>query len=239
MTNRLLMPALFAGTVWAAQMLSAQQIPPGTRIDVRTNDRIETRDASDGRVYAGFVANDVLDSSNRVVIPRGSPTELIVRRVGQDELSLDLESVRVGDRRYSIDTAAMDTDAKRRDGIGENRRTGEFVGGGAVIGTLLGAIAGGGKGAAIGALAGGAAGAGTQMVTRGREVHIPAESVLSFRLEHPMNIFQDRGFDRDGQHYHRMDSDRDRRRDDDRGDERRDDRRSDDPNAHPDFHEQR
>ena len=55
-------------------------------------------------------------------------------------------------------------------------------------GTIVGAVAGGGKGAAIGALSGVAAGAATQSVTRGKGVRIPAETVLSFRLEAPIRI---------------------------------------------------
>src|SRR5207244_7207406 len=39
---------------------------------------------------------------------------------------------------------------KGTEGLGKNKRTAEMVGGGAVLGTLIGAIAGGGKGAAIG-----------------------------------------------------------------------------------------
>src|SRR6185369_14464069 len=70
-------------------------------------------------------------------------------------------------------------------GIGKNKRTGEYIGGGAVLGTLLGAIAGGGKGAAIGAAAGAAAGGTAQVLTRGKEVKIPAESNLRFRLDNP------------------------------------------------------
>jgi len=50
-------------------------------------------------------------------------------------------------------------------GLGANKRTGKYVGGGAAIGAVLGAIFGGGKGAAIGALAGGAGGAGAQVYT--------------------------------------------------------------------------
>jgi outer membrane lipoprotein SlyB len=81
------------------------------------------------------------------------------------------------------------------------------VGGGAVFGTLLGAIAGGGKGAAIGALAGGAAGAAGQSVTRGHDVRVPAESILTFRLDEPLRMAvdpytQDRGYDENGYHYH-------------------------------------
>src|SRR6266404_6245546 len=52
----------------------------------------------------------------------------------------------------------------RRDGVGGNKRTGQFVGTGAVLGAIIGAIAGGGKGAAIGAVAGAGAGAGAQII---------------------------------------------------------------------------
>lgn len=76
-----------------------------------------------------------------------------------------------------------------------------------MFGTLLGALAGGGKGAAIGAVAGGAAGAGAQTVTRGQAVRVPAETVLTFRLDEPLRIAvdpytQDRGYDENVYHYH-------------------------------------
>ena len=67
--------------------------------------------------------------------------------------------------------------------VGANRRTAEMVGGGAVLGTIIGAIAGGGKGAAIGAAVGAAAGAGTEILTKGKEVRVPSETVLNFRLD--------------------------------------------------------
>jgi hypothetical protein len=73
-----------------------------------------------------------------------------------------------------------------REGPGENKRTGEFVGGGAAFGTVLGAIAGGGKGAAIGALAGASA----EVLTRGDHVRLPAETMLPFRLDLPVNLKQ-------------------------------------------------
>ena len=63
-----------------------------------------------------------------------------------------------------------------------------MVGGGAALGTLIGAVAGGGKGAAIGAAVGAAGGAATQVLTRGKEVQIPAETVLTFRLDQPWAI---------------------------------------------------
>jgi hypothetical protein len=127
----------------------------------------------------------------------------MVRQAADGDLILDLESVSINGERYAIEAAPNRIDSDRRDGVGENRRTATHVGGGAVLGAIIGAIAGGGKGAAIGAAAGGAAGAGVQMATRGREVHVPAESVLTFRIDQPLRVgVPDRGVDRDGYHYH-------------------------------------
>jgi outer membrane lipoprotein SlyB len=100
---------------------------------------------------------------------------------------LDVESVTVDGRRYRVSTVDQELE-NRREGVGANKRTGQFVGGGAALGAIIGAIAGGGKGAAIGAVAGAGAGAGTQIMTRGKEVHVPAETVLRFRLDRPLRL---------------------------------------------------
>ena len=63
-----------------------------------------------------------------------------------------------------------------------------MVGGGALLGTLVGAIAGGSKGAAVGAAVGAAGGATAQVLTRGKEVRVPAETILSFRLNQPLRL---------------------------------------------------
>lgn len=69
-----------------------------------------------------------------------------------------------------------------------NKRTAEMIGGGAAIGTILGAVTGGGKGAAIGGVAGTAAGAGAQILLKGKEVKIPAETILKFKLDQPLSL---------------------------------------------------
>lgn len=47
------------------------------------------------------------------------------------------------------------------------------------------------------------AGAGGQILTRGRAVRIPAESLLTFRIERPLDMgIVDPGYTRDGVHYH-------------------------------------
>jgi hypothetical protein len=51
-------------------------------------------------------------------------------------------------------------------------------------------MAGGGKGAAIGAAIGAAGGAGTQVLTRGKQINVPAESVLTFKLDQPIVLQQ-------------------------------------------------
>src|SRR5207248_1247523 len=128
------------------------------------------------RTYSAQLDRDVTDSSGQVMIPRGSPVQLVVRDMssggttGSRELTLDLQSVTVNGNTYYISTEDMRRSETGREGIGKNKRTAEMVGGAAALGTLLGAIAGGGKGAAIGAVAGAATGAGVQVLTRGKEV---------------------------------------------------------------------
>lgn len=168
-------------------------LPSGTEIAVMTNQDINSSGANAGQTYSADIANNITDANGRTVIPKGSPAELVLRDVnsggvtGSREMTLDLQSIKVGDRRYVVDT----TDLKQtmgRDGIGANKRTAEMVGGGTALGTLIGAIAGGGKGAAIGAASGAAAGAGTQILTRGKAVKIPAESTLRFKLDQPLQL---------------------------------------------------
>lgn len=190
---------LLIGTLFGlTQVLAADPIPPGARVEVRSDVTIDVHHP-DGRIFPGHVVNDVIAPDGRVMIPRGSPAELIVRRFGPTDFAIDLESVTVDGRRYSIDTSDAEH-IRRHD---EGARTGAYAGGGAVVGSILGAIAGGGKGAAIGALAGGAAGASAAIATRGDRIFIPAESVLTFRTEQPLDIYPDGGYDRDGYHYHR------------------------------------
>jgi hypothetical protein len=183
---------------------------------VRTNDAIDARHPSDSRIYTAVVDRDVVDRSGRVVVPRGAEAELITRDVSDREIVVDLESVNVSGQRYVVDAQSQEISAKgdRRQGVGANERTGKYVGGGALVGGIIGAIAGGGKGAAIGAATGAGAGAVGQTVTRGGAVRLPAESLLTFRLDRPLIVGSaDDGYTRDGRHYHRYDrDDRDRSR---------------------------
>jgi hypothetical protein len=167
-------------------------LPSGTEIAVLTNENIDSSTANAGQTFPADVAENVMNSSGQVVIPKGSEAELIVRKVAAGgvtstpEVTLDLQSIKVGGRRYMVNT--QDVAQQTECGLGANKRTAEMVGGGAALGTLIGAIAGHGKGAAIGAAAGAAAGAGTQILTRGKTVKVPAESTLRFKLDQPLQL---------------------------------------------------
>lgn len=186
----------------ALAVAQVRTIGTGTSISVRTNEMIDAK-KSDGRVYAAVVDQDVVDANGNVAIPKGSTAELIVQKAEGKDLTLDLESVSVNGQRYAVTVDASRMSNSQRDGIGKNKRTAEFMGGGAALGAVIGAIAGGGKGAAIGAAAGAGAGAGTQVLTRGRTVKVPAEALLTFRLEQPLSMgAADKGINRKGRHYH-------------------------------------
>jgi hypothetical protein len=127
----------------------------------------------------------VLGSSGQVVIPRGSQARLVAESTAdKKDTNLDLRSVTINGKRYNI-TAGGTSQGKQ--GLGANMRTAKYVGGGAAVGAVLGAILGGGKGAAIGGLLGGAGGAGAQVLT-GRKKEIPAETELSFELAQQLQL---------------------------------------------------
>lgn len=192
MSNRFL-PAVLLFALFLTADLVAQRnatIPSGTQISIRTSEAIkaDAGGAARTQLYGGSVSEDVVDNAGKVLIPKGSAAQLAAVKESNSSLTLDLRSITVNGHRYVVETGDIAAASSKRGGIGANKRTGEFVGGGAIAGTLIGALAGGGKGAAIGALAGGAAGAGAQVLTRGKNLSVPAESILKFRLEQSLAL---------------------------------------------------
>ena len=168
-------------------------LPAGTEVHVRVDQDINAKsgNATPGAMFPGTVSRDITDASGNVVIPRGARAQLSVVQASDkaDDLTLDLRSIDVNGRTYRMDTEGTTAaGSSKNGGLGVNKRTGKYVGGGALAGTLLGALAGGGKGAAIGAVVGGAAGAGAQVLTRGKELNVPAETELNFRLNQAVRM---------------------------------------------------
>lgn len=169
------------------------ELPAGTEVSVRTNEAINSSTAAEGQSFDAQVTRDAEDANGDVVIPRGSGARVVIKSLSQGgrfrgatDLVLDLQSVNINGRDYYMSTA--DVSKKGSSGLGANKRTAAYTGGGAALGAIIGAIAGGGKGAAIGAGAGAGAGALTQVITKGRDIKVPVESVLTFKLDRPLVV---------------------------------------------------
>jgi hypothetical protein len=155
---------------------------------VRTNEVIESKNASVGQRFSAQIAADILDHNGTVRIPKGSDAQLVIRTNGDSDsnLILDIDTVSISGTRYAVSTG--DLTEKGGEGLGANKKTGVMVGGGAAVGTLIGALIGGGKGAAIGAAVGAGAGVGGVVLTKGKEVRVPSETLLSFRLDQDLRL---------------------------------------------------
>jgi hypothetical protein len=178
----------------AAVQSRTRILAAGTSLPVRNEETIDSAKAVEGQVYAAEIARDIKDAEGDIVIPRGSNAHLVIKSAtkggrfrGTSDLVLDLVSVSIEGQQYRLDVS--DISMKGHSGIGGNKRTGEFMGGGAAVGAIIGAIAGGGKGAAIGAGSGAGAGAVTQILTKG-SIKVPAETILTFKLDSALKVVE-------------------------------------------------
>jgi hypothetical protein len=124
------------------------------------------------------------------VIPAGAPVKGVIlkseaagRIKGGGSLMLQVTSLTLHGKSYRLVTSAIAQEAK-----GRGKRSATMIGGGGGAGALIGGLAGGGKGAAIGAVAGAAAGTAGATMTGKRDVVIPAETVLDFKLSAPVTL---------------------------------------------------
>jgi hypothetical protein len=166
-------------------------LPTGTAIRVRLDTDLGSKISQPGDSFSATVADDVRKDGD-VVIPRGARTEGTVidakplgRFKGGALLSIKLERVHTKWGSYPVATSSIS-----RAEQGKGKRSAGFIGGGAGVGALIGGIAGGGKGAAIGALAGGGAGTAGTAFTGNKQIVLPAESLLTFTLDHSVHITQ-------------------------------------------------
>ena len=163
--------------------------PVGTVVPIRITEHLDSQTAANGQPFNGVVTHEIT-ANGMVLIPAGSAVSgrVVVAKdaghyKGHSELSIELTGVRRHGTLLPISTDAYTVEGKNR---GTN--SAEKIGGGAAVGAVLGGIFGHGKGAAIGALAGGGGGAVVQGVTRGQQVEIASESVIHFRLAHPLTV---------------------------------------------------
>lgn len=164
-------------------------VPAGTVMTVRLGQSVGSKISSSGQTFTATLVSAVL-VDGRTAIPAGAAASGTVvdakplgRFKGGASLQLRLTSIAVGGSDQAISTSSV-----VRTESGKGKRTAVLAGGGAALGALIGGLAGGGKGAGIGALAGGGAGTGGAAFTGNKDVLLPAESALSFKLEQSIEV---------------------------------------------------
>ena len=166
-------------------------IPPGTLVQLRTSEAVNSKHARGGEPIQFTVIQDVT-VGGVLAIPRGATVRGVIADVkrpdpgaltGSNELALELTSLDLMGQSYPLQS-----DLFRVKGPGKGQRSAGNVVGGAVLGAIIGGAVGGGTGAAVGAVAGGGTGAAVSGATSGPGVWIPAEALVTFHLAQPVTV---------------------------------------------------
>ncbi len=185
-------PLLLALAVGAAAIRtsgSSLTVPQDTLLQVRVDRAFASDQSRSGDTFDATIVEPV-SVEGKIAIPAGARAKGIVenaresgRLSGVARLQLTLTSVEVDGKSYDVHTTAVG-----RSGHSHRNRNLAWIGGGAGAGALLGGLAGGGKGALIGAPLGAGAGTAVAAITGKKDVRIPAEARLTFRLSQPVSI---------------------------------------------------
>jgi len=164
-------------------------VPEGTELTVVLDQNLSTAENRPGDMFQSSVAVPIVIDGH-TVIPKDARVKGHVvdaqasgRLSGIARLVLTLDSVEVDGESSNIAT-----DDEGRIGKNHNKRNGILIGGGAGLGALIGGIAGGGKGVLIGSAAGAGAGTAGAAYTGKKDIRVPAETRLTFRLARPVTI---------------------------------------------------
>ena len=180
------------------------RLAQGTKIVFSLNQSLSTKTNQVGDPFSGVVTRSVR-VGERIAIPEGSTVlgsvahvERAGRVKGRSELGLRFEHLELpGGETLPLNASLTDlgqgekesvTEEGQVKGEGTKTRDAVTIGGGAGIGTAIGAIAGGGKGAAIGAGAGAAAGTAMVLLTRGKDIELARGSELALQLDRPLVV---------------------------------------------------
>jgi hypothetical protein len=165
-------------------------IQAGTNLAVRVDQRISVKTSNPGDTFTGEVVDPVVAPNGVAVVPKGTRVSGVIdashargRVKGASVLELRLTTMTLSGTEYHLRTADL-TQTKK----GKGKRSAAMIGGGAGLGMLIGGLAGGGKGMLIGGLAGGGAGTAGAAMTGNKDLEIPAESIVHFRLSQDLVV---------------------------------------------------
>lgn len=177
-------PETAPGTPAAPVQPAEVDIPAGTELAVLINQRISVKTTPAGSTFTGEIAEPYTNDAGKTILPKGTPVtgKVVASHArghfkGASVLELRLTSLTLNGTRYPVATKDVVRSKK-----GKGKRSTAFIGGGTGVGALIGGLAGGGKGALIGGLAGAGAGTAGAGLTGNRDLDIPAETVVRFRL---------------------------------------------------------
>jgi hypothetical protein len=177
-------PAPSEPTVSAVPQPVNVTIPAGTMLTIRIDQRISVKTSRAGDQFTGELVEPVLAEDNSVLLPKGALVGGVVdvshRRghfKGRSLLELRLTSLTMNGTQYPLTSRDL-ADSKR----GKGRRSAAFISGGTGLGMLVGGVATGGVGLVVGGLVGGAGGTALAGLTGNRDIEIPAESIVHFKL---------------------------------------------------------
>jgi len=164
-------------------------VPAGTSLVIRMGNTINTKTANAGDSFTGTLAQPVA-VNGEVAIPSGAGVAGTVvdskspgRFKGAGDLVITLTSINVRGIPTTIQTSNYAQTIK-----GKGKRTAVMAGGGTGAGALIGGLAGGGKGALIGGLLGAGAGTAGAAFTGNKDLQVPAESVVTFKLANSLTV---------------------------------------------------
>ena len=177
-------PAPSGPTVSAVPQPVSVSIPAGTMLTIRIDQPISVKTSRAGDTFTGEVAEPVLAGDNSMLVPKGTLVGGVVdvshRRghfKGRSLLELRLTSLTLNGTQYPLTTRDLARSKK-----GKGRRSTALIAGGSGLGMLVGGVASGGVGLVVGGLVGGGAGTAAAGLTGNRDIDIPAEAIVRFKL---------------------------------------------------------
>jgi hypothetical protein len=179
-------PAPAASEPAPAPVARSITVPSGTTVRVTTSETLSAKQNNVGDSFSGVLSAPLTTRGGGSIFKRGTRvTGTVVAAKGQGrfkgagDLGVQLTSI----AGIPVQTSTFEQVTK-----GKGKRTAVLAGGGTGLGALIGGLAGGGKGALIGGLAGAGAGTAGSAFTGNKNVVIPAESQITFRLTAPLTV---------------------------------------------------
>jgi hypothetical protein len=168
-------------------------IPAGTVLPIRINEHISVKTTPPGATFTGELAEPIHGRDGQLIAPRGTEVAGVVDAShkrghfkGSSILELRLTTMNLNGNRYHLATRDFVRTKK-----GKGKRSAAMIGGGSGLGMLVGGLASGGVGLVVGGLAGAGGGTALAGATGNRDIDLPAESLVNFRLAEDLAVQQE------------------------------------------------